>query len=123
MAKITHRGSWIQIKSLNKEDKKNYLVSLCFFFIGALFWGIHLSTVDGIFGQALEKDNSPFMTLIRSLIIIFWIIAAIYQNKFIKKQDELMHRYYLYLGAWGSIGFISFGMLFSILSMRKYFLI
>ena len=116
MAKITHRGSWIQIKSLNKEDKKNYLVSLCFFFIGALFWGIHLSTVDGIFGQALEKDNSPFMTLIRSLIIIFWIIAAIYQNKFIKKQDELMHRYYLYLGAWGSIGFISFGMLFSILS-------
>ena len=116
MAKITHRGSWIQIKSLNKEDKKNYLVSLCFFFIGALFWGIHLSTVDGIFGQALEKDNSPFMTLIRSLIIIFWIIAAIYQNKFIKKQDELMHKYYLYLGAWGSIGFISFGMLFSILS-------
>ena len=101
---------------MNKEDKKNYLVSLCFFFSGALFWGIHLSTVDGIFGQALEKDNSPFMTLIRSLIIIFWIIAAIYQNKFIKKQDELMHRYYLYLGAWGSIGFISFGMLFSILS-------
>ena len=27
-----------------------------------------------------------------------------------------MHRYYLYLGAWGSIGFVSFGMLFSILS-------
>ena len=27
MAKITHKGSWIQIKSLNKKDKKNYLVS------------------------------------------------------------------------------------------------
>jgi hypothetical protein len=56
------------------------------------------------------------MTLIRSLIIIFWVIAAIYQNKFIKAQDELMHRYYLYLGAWGGLGFLSFGMLFSILS-------
>jgi hypothetical protein len=27
-----------------------------------------------------------------------------------------MHRYYLYLGAWGGLGFLSFGMLFSILS-------
>jgi hypothetical protein len=116
MAKITHRGSWIQLKSLNKEDKKNYLISLSFFFAGALFWGVHLTTVDGIFGPAIERDNGAYMTLIRSLIIIFWIIAAIYQNKFIKAQDELMHRYYLYLGAWGGIGFVSFGMLFSILS-------
>ena len=81
-----------------------------------MFWGVHLTTVDGIFGPALETDNGPFMTLIRSLIIIFWVIAAIYQNKFIKAQDELMHRYYLYLGAWGGLGFLSFGMLFSILS-------
>ena len=116
MAKITHKGSWIQIKSLKKEDKKNYLTSISFFFIGALFWGVHLTTVDGIFGPALETDNGPFMTLIRPLIIIFWVIAAIYQNKFIKTQDELMHRYYLYLGAWGGLGFLSFGMLFSILS-------
>ncbi len=115
MAKITHKGSWIQIKSLNKEDKKNYLISISFFFIGALFWGVHLTTVDGIFGPALEKDNSPFMTLIRSLIIFFWIIAAIYQNKFIKTQDELMHRYYLYLGAWGGLVFLVL-VCFSILS-------
>ena len=62
MAKITHKGSWIQIKSLNKEDKKNYLTSISFFFIGALFWGVHLTTVDGIFGPALETDNGhePF---------------------------------------------------------------
>ena len=82
MAKITHKGSWIQIKSLNKEDKKNYLISISFFFVGAFFWGVHLTTVDGIFGPALETDNGPFMTLIRSLIIIFWVIAATYQNKF-----------------------------------------
>ena len=50
MAKITHRGSWIQISSLNKEDKKNYLTSITLFFIGAFFYGIHLTSVDGIFG-------------------------------------------------------------------------
>ena len=49
MTKITHRGSWIQISSLNKEDKKNYLTSITLFVIGAFFWGIHLTSVDGIF--------------------------------------------------------------------------
>ena len=38
MAKITHKGSWIQISSLNKEDKKNYLTSMTLFLVGALFW-------------------------------------------------------------------------------------
>ena len=89
MAKITHKGSWIQIKSLDKEDKKNYLISISCFFIGALFWGVHLTTVDGIFGQAQEIDNGPFMTLIRSLIIIFWVIAATYQNNLSKHKMSL----------------------------------
>ena len=39
MAKITHKGSWIQISSLNKEDKKNYVISFSMFFIGAHFLG------------------------------------------------------------------------------------
>ena len=34
MAKITHRGGWVKISSLNKEDKKNYLISITMFFIG-----------------------------------------------------------------------------------------
>ena len=54
MAKITHRGSWIQVSSLNKEDKKNYLTSMALFLVGALFWGIHLTSVDGIFGPILQ---------------------------------------------------------------------
>ncbi len=116
MAKITHKGSWIQIKSLNQEDKKNYLISMSLFLIGALFWGVHLTTVDGIFGLAIEEGNTSIMTLIRILILAFWFMAAVFQRKFLLKQDELMHRYYLYLGAWGSLGFVSFGMLFSIFS-------
>ena len=57
MAKITHKGSWIQISSLNKEDKKNYLISLSLFALGALFWGIHLTTVDDIFGPAIDNSS------------------------------------------------------------------
>ena len=49
MAKITHKGAWIQIKSLNKLDKRNYLLSLTAFFIGSIFWGIHLTSVEGLF--------------------------------------------------------------------------
>ena len=116
MAKITHKGSWIKIKSLNQEDKKNYLISMSLFLIGAIFWGVHLTTVDGIFGPAIEEDNTSIMTLIRILILAFWFVAAVFHRKFLLKQDELMHRYYLYLGAWGSLGFVSFGMLFSIFS-------
>ena len=38
MAKITHRGMWIKISSLNPEDKKNYLTSMALFMIGAFAW-------------------------------------------------------------------------------------
>ena len=89
MAKITHKGSWIQISSLNKEDKKNYLTSITLFFIGALFWGIHLTSVDGIFGPKLEEHvtDTAFYHVARALVIVLWAAAAFYQNKFIKKQD------------------------------------
>ena len=117
MAKITHKGSWIEIKSLNKEDKKNYLISMSLFLIGALFWGVHLTSVDGILGPAIAEDpTSTSYGIVRLLIVLFWVVAAIYNIKFLKTQDELMHRYYYYTGAWGGVGFVSFGMLMSIFS-------
>ena len=45
MAKITHRGMWIKISSLNPENKKNYLTSMALFMIGAFAWGVHLVSV------------------------------------------------------------------------------
>ena len=82
MAKITHRGSWIQISSLNKEDKKNYLTSITLFLIGAFFWGIHLTSVDGIFGPKLEETttDSLFYHISRAMVIILWAAAAFYQK-------------------------------------------
>ena len=71
MAKITQKGSWIQISSLKKEDKKNYLISMSMFMLGALFWGIHLTTVHGIFGPAIEENStSLFYTILSILIVI-----------------------------------------------------
>ena len=118
MAKITHKGSWIKISSLNKEDKKNYLISLSMFFIGALFWGIHLTTVDGIFGPAIEENStSPFLYDCKNInCYVLGNSNCLQYKKFLKTQDELMHRYYLYVGAWGGIGFIVFGMFISIIS-------
>ena len=116
MAKITHKGSWIKISSLNKEDKKNYLLSAGFYLTGALFWGLHLNTVDGIFGPPVfeNTDTSLSFAIVRAMIIICWVIAVIYSRKFLHTQDELMHRYYLTTMASGGAGFISVGMLLSI---------
>jgi uncharacterized membrane protein len=120
MAKITHKGTWIQIKSLNKLDKRNYLLSLTGFFIGAIFWGVHLTSVESFFSNNVNlstKDpTSNYFGVIRILIILSWSIATIYHIKFLKTQDELMHRYYYHLGAWGGMGFVSFGMMISIFS-------
>lgn len=116
MAKITHKGSWIQINSLNKADKRNYLASLSAFFIGAIFWGVHLTTVESIFGPAIDEDpTSLFYTVVRILVVLCWAIAIIYNLKFLKTQDELMHHYYYYIGAWGGLGFVVFGMFISII--------
>jgi ribose/xylose/arabinose/galactoside ABC-type transport system permease subunit len=49
------------------------------------------------------------------MIIICWVIGFIYFRKFLHTQDELMHRYYLTTMASGGVGFISVGMLFSII--------
>lgn len=117
MAKISLKGTWINISSLNKEDKKNYLMSVGMFLLGAVFWGLHLNTVDGIFGPPVfeNTDTSVSFAVVRAMIIICWIIAVIYSKKFLKTQDELMHRYYLTTMAAGGAGFISVGMLFSII--------
>jgi len=124
MAKITHRGGWVKISSLNKKDKKNYLISITMFFIGAIFWGIHLTSVDGIMGPAQDVDpTSTFFGIIRLFIVFFWGMAIYFYNKFLKTQDELFHRYSYYIGAWGSVGFVCFGMLMSIFSPYLNFVV
>ena len=117
MAKITHYGQWLEIKSLNSEDKKNYLTSMSLFLIGSLAWGIHLSSV-GVFYDISDTENSKSLhfTLVRLFIVITWGIAAYYYMKFLDTQDELIIRWNDFIGSWVAIGFLSFGLLMSLLS-------
>lgn len=117
MAKISFYGGWVDLKSLNKEDKKNYKLSMLFFLLGALCWGIHLSGTDiGLLAVGNINDTSGTFTLIRISIVLLWIVAVIYYMKFYKTQDELFKRYQEYTLSWGALSFIVLGLFISLLS-------
>ncbi|MDA9737091.1 hypothetical protein N9V12_05100, partial [Gammaproteobacteria bacterium] len=63
-----------------------------------------------------ENSKSLLFTLVRVFIVITWGIAAYYYMKFLNTQDELTIRWNEFIGSWGAIGFLSFGMLMSLLS-------
>ena len=117
MTKITQKGMWIEISSLNNKDKKNYLVSMLFFFLGAFAWGIHLSSIGGLGGEIIpDSDKSLFFNLARLFFITSWIIATIFYLRFYQKQDELIQRWHQYILSWGAGGFLICGTLISIAS-------
>jgi len=113
MAKIVHKGMWISVKSLDKEDRKNYLLSMALFFFGALTWGIHIASV-GLMGD--EPIDIPNINIIRICIVIIWAFAVFYYMKFFNRQDELMQRYHDFVLSWGAIGFLVLGLTASLVS-------
>ncbi len=113
MAKIVHKGMWISVKSLDKEDRKNYLISMTLFFFGALAWGIHIASV-GLMGD--EPIDIPNINIIRICIVIIWAFAVFYYMKFFNRQDELMQRYHDFVLSWGAIGFLVLGLTASLVS-------
>ncbi len=113
MAKIVHKGMWISVKSLDKEDRKSYLTSMILFFIGALAWGIHIASIGGI-GE--NPVDIPYINIIRIIIVILWAFATFYYIKFLNRQDELMQRYHDFLLSWGAIGFLVLGLGTSLIS-------
>ena len=117
MAKISFYGGWIDLKSLNKEDRKNYKLSMLFFLLGAACWGIHLSGTDiGLLSADKINDTSDALTLIRVSIVVLWILAVTFYMKFYKAQDELFKRYQEYTLSWGALSFIALGLVISLLS-------
>ena len=113
MAKIVHKGMWISVKSLDKEDRKSYLTSMILFFIGALAWGIHIASIGGI-GE--NPVDIPYINIIRITIVILWAFATFYYMKFLNRQDELMQRYHDFVFSWGAIGFLVLGLGTSLIS-------
>ena len=113
MAKIVHKGMWISVKSLDKEDRKSYLTSMALFFIGAFAWGLHIASVGGI-GE--NPVDIPYINIIRITIVILWAFATFYYIKFLNRQDELMQRYHDFVFSWGAIGFLVLGLGASLIS-------
>ena len=119
MAKISFYGSWIDVKSLNKIDKKNYVTSMVFGILGALAWGFHLAGSEtGFLSANNEGDPNTgiIFTVARLAVLVCWTIAIIFYFKFLKTQDELFKRYHDYVLSWGSLGFVFLGITISLVA-------
>jgi hypothetical protein len=121
MAKIVHKGMWIDIKSLNAIDKKNFLTSLAFGFIASILWGIHLSHI-GFLGNEPITDSwisENGLLTIRSLMIMCFLIGAYFYKKFYSAQDDFYKSYHNFTFAGGAYGFLVFGSILTV--MAPYF--
>ena len=94
MAKITHKGMWIELKSLDKEAKSKYILCNVFLFVGALLFGVHLAAVGGLgIEVSNEVSPSPALVVVRVLSLTFMLIAAWLYKEFFATQDEFLNRY------------------------------
>jgi hypothetical protein len=118
MAKIVHKGMWIDIKSLNPVDKKNFITSLVFGFIASFFWGIHLSHI-GFLGNEPSTDSWPSesgLFVIRMLMILFFLIGAYFYKQFYSAQDDFYKSYHNFTFAGGAYGFLVFGSILTVIA-------
>ena len=118
MAKIVHKGMWIDIKSLNAIDKKNFLTSLAFGFMASILWGMHLSHI-GFLGNEPITDSwisENGLLFIRILMIVFFLIGAYFYKKFYSAQDDFYKSYHNFTFAGGAYGFLVFGSILTVLA-------
>ena len=117
MAKITHKGMWIELKSLDKDAKSKYILCNIFLFAGALLFGVHLAAVGGLGIEVTEEVSlSPALVVVRVLSLAFILTAAWLYKEFFAMQDEFLNRYNEFVLSNGAIGFLFVGFLISILS-------
>ena len=117
MAKITYKGLWIELKSLDKDAKKKYILCNIFLLAGAILFGIHLAAVGGLGIEVNEEVSpSPVLVIVRVLSLTFMLVAAWLYKDFFATQDEFLNRYNEFMLSNGAIGFLFVGFLISILS-------
>ena len=118
MAKITYKGLWIEVSSLNPQDKKNYIRSMICFMFGGFFLGIHLAFVGFVGGEPIEDlgSSETYLLIIRILIIVFFLIASVFYKNFYQAQDDFFKSYHNATFAGGAYGFVVFGTLVSVFS-------
>jgi len=118
MAKIIQKGMWVQISSLNKEDKRNYILSLAFSFTASIFLGFHLGHI-GILGFEPPEEPAilePWLLILRIVMILCFLIGAYFYRKFYHAQDDFFQSYHNATFAGGAYGFLVFGALLTIFS-------
>jgi|TARA_B110000914_G_C15424720_1_gene428327 ABC-type proline/glycine betaine transport system permease subunit len=115
MVKITHRGFWIDISSLNKEDKKLFYKSMFFAIISGFFIGFTMSDPSVFLSLS---DGYPSILYLFPFIAIFSLfLSCIYWFKFYKNQDELFKRFHDFTLMAGWAGFFCFGMIFQFINL------
>ena len=82
MAKITHKGMWIEVSSLNPTDKKNYISALTCFMLGAVLLGVHLAEVGFLGDDAINSMPEPWLLILRIVMILLFFIGAFFHYKF-----------------------------------------
>jgi hypothetical protein len=119
MAKITHKGMWIEVSSLNSVDKKNYITAFTFFMLGAVLLGIHLSEIGFLGDAALNVMPEPWLLGLRILMITLFFIGTFFYYKFSVTQDDLFNGYQSACFVGGAMGFLAFGL--SLTALSPYF--
>ena len=117
MAKITYKGLWIELKSLDKDAKRKYILCNIFLLAGGILFGIHLAAIGGLGIEVNEEVSpSPVLVIVRVLSLTFMLVAAWLYKDFFATQDEFLNRYNEFMLSNGAIGFLFVGFLISILS-------
>jgi|TARA_B110000305_G_C19236471_1_gene537759 hypothetical protein len=119
MAKITHKGMWIEISSLNPIDKKNYIKAFSFFMLGALLLGIHLAEIGFLGDEAINAMPEPWLLILRILMMALFFVGSFFHYKFSIAQDDLFISYQNACFVGGALGFLVFGL--SLTALSPYF--
>ena len=118
MAKIVHKGMWIDIKSLNAKDKKNFLTSLTFVFMASILFGMHSSHIGYLGNEPITISwiSENGLLFIRIFTIVFYLIGAYFYKKFYSAQDDFYKSFHNFSFAGGAYGFLVFGSILTILA-------
>ncbi|MDB9813401.1 hypothetical protein OAC45_02940 [Gammaproteobacteria bacterium] len=119
MAKITHKGMWIEVSSLNPTDKKNYIKAFCCFMVAAVLLGVHLAEIGFLGDDAVNSMPEPLLLILRIIMIALFFIAAFFHYKFSIAQDDLFNSYQSACLVGGALGFLIFGL--SLTALSPYF--
>ena len=119
MAKITHKGMWIEVSSLNPTDKKNYIKAFACFMVAAVLLGVHLAEIGFLGDDAVNSMPEPLLLILRITMIALFFIAAFFHYKFSIAQDDLFNSYQSACLVGGALGFLTFGL--SLTALSPYF--